>query len=608
MNYYNKYLKYKNKYLLLQKAGYVDMNSNDKSCKVAITDINNIFPNLIDFENKNDIKCLDLSVKNITSEIPSNIINLFINLEKLNLSNNKIEGTIPELRLNKIIYLNLSYNNIVGDLTNISSLTTLKHLNLSNNYIGGNFENLSNLTNLEYLNISNNNFTGPISNNFEKLINLEFLDISLNKITGIFPEYFLNFEKLEYLNIMDTEINGIIPNSIYNISKLTEFYFSIENFDYKFKFDCTYSIRNYVGSCWNLALIMIFFIGDKTSKIVIDFFENKKNYNQYKKHIKESNDEFDIKKIFNKSYEDTTKQLKLDEELSIEDIKEMKELEEKKRMGKIDVAEYEKIIKKRKKQKQKQKQNPINIFKFNYNIELIVEFVKQLSNRLKILNIEIPIGKENMLEENSMYIDDQTQNLYHTLFPKIDRREIGGGSDNEEFNFALLLAILIFKKKVKFMIYMDINLLNKDKTSVFKRDHSFYNVAPIEQKYIDNCIGIHITIKGHAMAFYKCGAKQLFSNCYYDNKIIEFRYEDMFKNFEFLMKQHIKFKIKCSPGNYEYPFIIEILTKDTPKYLKADNIINLNNFDNIYDLTLSALFDYKEIIYFTFIMLENLTA
>jgi hypothetical protein len=605
MNYYNKYLKYKSKYLLLQKAGYVDMEKGkgkEKDCKFTIKD-------LIEFENKNDIKCLDLSVKNITGQIPSDVINLFINLEKLNLSNNKIEDSIPELRLNKIIYLNLSYNNLIGDLTNISSLTNLKYLNLSNNYIGGNFENLSNLINLEYLNISNNNFTSGISNNFslEKLINLEYLDISLNKITGIFPEYFTNFSKLEYLNIMDTEINGIIPNSIYNLSKLTEFYFSIENFDYKFKLDCTYSIRNYVGSCWNLALIMIFFIGDKTNKTVIEFFENKKNYDQYKKHIKELNNKFDIKKTFTKFYEDTTKQLKLDEKLSIEDIKEMKELEEMKRTKKIDESEYEKIIKERQRQKQKQKKNSINIFKFNYNIELIVEFVKQLSNRLKILNIEIPIGKENMLEENSMYIDDQTQHLYHTLFPIINREEVGGASINEKINFALLLAILIFKKKVKFMVYMDINLLIKDKISVFKRELSFYNAAPIEQKYIDNCIGINISIIDHAMAFYKCSGKQLFSNCYYDNKIIEFRYEDMFKNFKLLIQKQIKFKIKCSPGNYEYPFIIEILEKDRPKYLKADNIMNLNNIDNISDLTLSALFDYKEIVNFTFIMLEDLT-
>ena len=82
MNYRNKYLKYKSKYLLLQKAGYVDMKTNEERCKIDITNKKNIFYNLEEFKDKSNIKCLDLSVKNISGKIQLSVINEFTNLEK----------------------------------------------------------------------------------------------------------------------------------------------------------------------------------------------------------------------------------------------------------------------------------------------------------------------------------------------------------------------------------------------------------------------------------------------------------------------------------------------------------------------------------------------
>jgi hypothetical protein len=84
---------------------------------------------------------------------------------------------------------------------------------------------------------------------------------------------------------------------MYNLNNLIEFNFSIENFDYEFKSDCTYTISNHIGTCWNLAFIIIFFMSDKTSKTIMDFFRKKKNYDQYINHITKVNNKFNLKVI-----------------------------------------------------------------------------------------------------------------------------------------------------------------------------------------------------------------------------------------------------------------------------------------------------------------------
>ena len=399
MNYYNKYLKYKKKYLNLQNAGY--LNIKNYNC-ASNNDIKNNLNNLKD-ENYN-ITCLNLSLRSINGQIPANIINLFSNLTILDLSYNRLDGNIPEINLDKLIYLNLSNNNIIEYLINIRNLTNLQYLNISNNYINGTLEYLSNLSNLEYLNISNNNLNGPISNYLEKLIILEYLDISSNKITGNFPEYFINFFKLKYLNITETELTGIIPNSIYNLASLDEFYFNLEKFDYKFKINCNYTIKNYIGSCWNLALIMIFFMGDNTSTTIIDFFTNNKNSDQYQKYIENLDIDIDIQKIYKSMYYDSTQQLnqQLIKELSIPELIEIGNTQKNRMITKT--AQLANIKNEIILETNRNKYKPhINKFIFNYNISIIADFIKQLSNRLKLLNIEIPNDKKYILEPISEY-------------------------------------------------------------------------------------------------------------------------------------------------------------------------------------------------------------
>ena len=148
------------------------------------------------------------------------------------------------------------------------------------------------------------------------------------------------------------------------------------------------------------------------------------------------------------------------------------------------------------------------------------------------------------------------------------------------------------------MLYIDKNLNISYQYEIYKRNFSFYNLDTIESKYITNCIGISISTSKHVMCFYKCGGKELFCNCLEENKIIEFKYEDMFKNIGLLNEQRKEFRLQCNPTNYECPFIIDILVNENNhEYKKADTNTNIVDYD---------LKMYKDVIDFKFIMLENL--
>jgi len=601
MTFYDKYIKYKNKYLQLKTGDNIGSQYKEykeyKEYKLDKNIKNNNIVNIIGFVNKKDIPCieyLNLQLRGIIGQIPPNVFDNFINMTKLNLSNNKIEANFPKLDLPNLIYLNLSNNKFIGNLSNICCLKNLTHLDISNNYINGRLGEISNFVMLKYLNISDNNFNENISNHLDKLLNLEYLNLSSNKISGNFPIYFTKFSKLQYLNISNTLITGSIPKQIYCLDKLEQFDFSIENFDYDLNNSCAHTINNYVGSCWNLSIMMIFLMGDKTNKTIIDWFTKYKNYDQYKNYIDQINLKFDIKKIYEKYYFDPIQELKKNKDnqlylknYSVEELKDENLMEQKRR-------EYK-------------SKNPTNKLVFLFTSDTIAKFIELLSNRLKFLNISIPANKKLIIEDISKNIDESTQNLYHEMFPLVGREKINGGRINEQFNFTLLIAIIFFSKKINFINYSyDIDNYNL----IFKHETLFYNRITIDTKYIDNCIGIEIKTEKHSMAFYKCNDQKFFCNCYEENKIIPFDYEIMFENIKFLNTTNTKFQIQCDPTDFIFPFIFEIFDNKHHFLMCANKTIkNFNNLDNITQFKYKEgkiFIKYDNIVGFIFIILEDI--
>jgi Leucine-rich repeat (LRR) protein len=113
------------------------------------------------------------------------------NLQKLDLGNNGLIGTIPpELgNLTSLQELNLGWNNFPGSIpTELGHLTNLKILNLIDSHLTGVIPGeLGNLTNLETLYLDRNRLSGSIPAALGNLHNLRTLELNENQLPGLSP-------------------------------------------------------------------------------------------------------------------------------------------------------------------------------------------------------------------------------------------------------------------------------------------------------------------------------------------------------------------------------------------------------------------------------------
>ena len=147
------------------------------------------------------------------------------NIEFLDLSGNRLRGTIPEetpqfLRLN---YLNLSHNSLSSSLPRVlTQYPKLRVLDVSSNQIDGLLQaDLLTMPTLQELHLENNMITGGI--NFSSSpgqSDLQILDLSHNKFNGYFPDEFRSLTVLRMLNIAGNNFSGSLPTTIADMSSL----------------------------------------------------------------------------------------------------------------------------------------------------------------------------------------------------------------------------------------------------------------------------------------------------------------------------------------------------------------------------------------------------
>ncbi|KAI7745155.1 hypothetical protein M8C21_002390 [Ambrosia artemisiifolia] len=182
-----------------------------------------IFEN-IEKSNISRIENIGLSSCNLGPRFPK-WIQAMKNLSGIDISNNRISDDIPEDFWNmwpsRLTYLNISFNNFYGPISNAPS--SLVYLDLSNNNLSGQIFFLCQIVDgsLSFLDLSNNAFTGPIPDCLWHFTNLRVLSLGYNNLSGRLPISIKFLIHLEVLYLYNNKFSGKLPLSLMNFTGLT---------------------------------------------------------------------------------------------------------------------------------------------------------------------------------------------------------------------------------------------------------------------------------------------------------------------------------------------------------------------------------------------------
>ncbi|TXG48843.1 hypothetical protein EZV62_024718 [Acer yangbiense] len=214
---------------------------------------NKIMSGSLQQANLRNLKFLNLSENGMIESLQELGICNFKNLIELDLSKNNFEGHLPPCVNNLTILraLDLSYNQLTGNIPSLNLLTSLEYLSLWDNNFEGLFlfGSLANLSKLETFELStedsklqvqeNENFLQP-PNQLKFLYlsycnlhgipsfimyqhSLEVIYLSHNKLVGMVPTWLLhNNTRLQRMHLISNSLSGILqlPNSTHDLLEL----------------------------------------------------------------------------------------------------------------------------------------------------------------------------------------------------------------------------------------------------------------------------------------------------------------------------------------------------------------------------------------------------
>ncbi|KAI3833424.1 hypothetical protein MKX03_019919 [Papaver bracteatum] len=203
--------------------------NNEGSVTVLNLTSSNLQGTLQNFNFSSFANCvhLDLSDNRLFGSIPSQIGNL-TKLSYLNLSMNRFSEHIPEeIRfLTSLSLLDISRNQI----SEIGKLTSLTDLELSTNSLVGPIPtSICNLSNLETLYLHTNKLSGQIPREMGRLTSLTDLELSTNNLVGPIPTSICNLHNLNFLYLYENKLSGHIPREIGRLMSLTKLHVSSNN-------------------------------------------------------------------------------------------------------------------------------------------------------------------------------------------------------------------------------------------------------------------------------------------------------------------------------------------------------------------------------------------
>lgn len=176
----------------LEKLSVIDVSHNSYSGEI---------PN--EFANMKSLEILRLNDNNFSGEIKL----LSTKLKLLDLSNNKLSGTVSFGSSSELQYLALSNNafNLVD--TDMSGYPKLEVLSLSN--VNAVFdESIYDLSQLEVLDMGHNGMVGTITDDLSKLTKLKALALNDNELYGEIPY----MDSIQFIDVANNNLNGVFPS------------------------------------------------------------------------------------------------------------------------------------------------------------------------------------------------------------------------------------------------------------------------------------------------------------------------------------------------------------------------------------------------------------
>ncbi|KAK9067179.1 hypothetical protein SSX86_014504 [Deinandra increscens subsp. villosa] len=176
------------------------------------------FPGAL-FENCVKLKAVavNVSLNALSGELPLQIGQICRTLAFLDVSGNRISGTIPVGfgELDSLVAVNLSCNMLTGDIpVSFSKIKVLKNLSVSRNNLTGRIPSgLGKLGSLEVLELFSNSLTGEIPGDLVDLKNLTVLLLNDNNLSGQIPPGLANLKTIMNFNVSFNNLSGPLPQN-----------------------------------------------------------------------------------------------------------------------------------------------------------------------------------------------------------------------------------------------------------------------------------------------------------------------------------------------------------------------------------------------------------
>ena len=162
---------------------------------------------------------INISKNSIADVVPDWFWSLSSRIVYMDLSSNELEGYVPDFSLQlQLSALNLRSNNFRSPLPRFSA--NLRILNLARNSFFGTISHLCGIWSLSYLDLFSNNISGEIPDCWKYEHNLVILNLANNSLSGQIPNSIGQLIHLNTLLLKKNRLSGEVPSSLRNCSGL----------------------------------------------------------------------------------------------------------------------------------------------------------------------------------------------------------------------------------------------------------------------------------------------------------------------------------------------------------------------------------------------------